>query len=49
MLMVVTVRGVLGFLGVGVIELGVQVCDEVVHHEATGALDIVPSKVNYSM
>ena len=41
-----TVRGVLRFIGVGVIELGAQVCDEVVHREAAGALDIVPSEAN---
>ena len=39
-------RGVLRFLGVGVIELGTQVCDVVVHCEATGALFIVPSEVD---
>ena len=37
----VTVREVLRFLGVGVIKIGVQVCDLVVHREAAGALDIV--------
>ena len=45
----VTVRGVLRFLGFGVVELGAQVCDEIVHHEAAGALDIVPSEVNASI
>ena len=45
----VTVRGVLRFLGVGVIKIGVQVCDLVVHREAAGALDIVPSEVNYNI
>ena len=45
----VTVRGVLRFLGVGVIKIGVQVCDLVVHREAAGALDIVPSEVNSSI
>ena len=45
----VPVRGVLRFLGVGVIELGSQVCDLVVHREAAGALEIVPSEVNYSI
>ena len=45
----VTVRGVLRFLGVGVIKIGVQVCDLVVHREAAGALEIVPSEVNYSI
>ena len=42
----VTVRRALRFLGIGVIELGAQVCDVVVHREAEGALDIVPSEVN---
>ena len=42
----VPVRGVLRFLGVGVIKLGAQVCDEVVHREDEGALSIVPSEVN---
>ena len=41
-----TVRGVLRFFGVGVIELGTQVCDVVVHREEAGALGIVPSKFN---
>ena len=45
----VTVRGVLRFLGVGVIELGAQVCDLVVHREAAGVLDIVPSEFNPSI
>ena len=45
----VTVRGVLRFLGVGVIELGAQVFDVVVHREAAGALGIVPSAVNSSL
>ena len=45
----VVVRGVLRFLWVGVIELGAQVCDVVVHCEASGALDIVPSEVNSSI
>ena len=45
----VTVREVLRFLGVGVIKIGVQVCDLVVHREAAGALDIVPSEVNSSI
>ena len=45
----VTVRGVLRLLGVGVTELGAQVCDEVVHREAAGALGIVPSEVNSSI
>ena len=45
----VMVRGVLRFLGVGVIKIGVQVCDLVVHREAAGALDIVPSEVNFSI
>ena len=39
-----TVREVLRCFGVGVIELGAQVCDQVVHSEAAGALDIVPSE-----
>ena len=39
-------RGVLSFLVVGVIKLGAQVCDEVVHREAAGALEIAPSEVN---
>ena len=42
-------RGVLRFLGVGVIKLGAHVCDVVVHREAAGALDIVPSEVNSSI
>ena len=42
----VTVRGVLRCIGVGVIELGAQFCDEVVYCETAGALDIVPSEVN---
>ena len=45
----VKVRGVLRFLGVGVIELGAQVCDVVFHCEAAGALDVVPSEVNSSI
>ena len=45
----VTVRGVLRFLGVGVIKIGVQVCDLVVHREAAGALAMVPSEVNLSI
>ena len=45
----VTVRGVLRFLGVGVIKLGAQVCDVVVHCGAEGAIDIVPSEVNSSI
>ena len=45
----VMVRGVLRFLGVGVIKLGAQVCDVVVHCEAAGALGIVPSEVNSSI
>ena len=45
----VTVRGVMRFLGVGVIELGAQVCDVVVHCEAADALYIVPSEVNSSI
>ena len=45
----VTVKGVLRFLGVGVIELGAQVCDIVVYREAAGALDIVPSEFNSSI
>ena len=44
-----TVRGVLRFLGVGVVELGAQVCDLVAHREAAGALDIFPSEVNSSI
>ena len=44
----VTVRGVLRFLGVGVIKLGVQGCDEVFHREDSGALSIAPSEVNSS-
>ena len=42
----VMVRGVLRFLGVGVIELGAQVFDVVFHLEAAGALEIVPSEGN---
>ena len=42
----VTVRGVMRFLGVGVIKLGMQLCDVVAHSEAADALDIVPSEVN---
>ena len=45
----VTVRGVLRFPGVGVIKLGAQVFDVVVHCEAAGALDIVPSEINSSI
>ena len=45
----VTVRVVLRFLRVGVIERGAQVCDEVVHREAAGVIDIFPSEVNYSI
>ena len=45
----VMVRGVLRFLGVGVIEIGAQVCYVVVNHEAAGTLDIVPSEVNSSI
>ena len=42
-------RGVLRLLGVGVIELDARVCDVVVHCEAEGALDMVPSEVNSSI
>ena len=45
----VMVRGVMRFLGVGVIKLGPQVCDVVVHREAVGALVIFPSEVNSSI
>ena len=45
----VPMRGVLRFLGVGVIEISTQVCDVVFHREAAGALDIVPSEVNSSI
>ena len=45
----VTVRRVMRFFGVGVIKLGTQVCDEVVHREAAGAFGIVPSEVNSSI
>ena len=40
---------VLSFIGVGVIELGAQVSDVVVHREAAGALGIVSSEVNSSI
>ena len=36
----VSVRGVLMFLGFGLIKLGAQVCDLVVHSEATGPLSL---------
>ena len=36
----VTVRRVMRFFGVGVIKLGTQVCDLVVHSEATGPLSL---------
>ena len=39
----------LRFLGVGVIKIDAQVCDVVVHREAAGALDIVPSEVHSSI
>ena len=39
----------LRFIGVGVTEVGAQVCDEFVHREAAGALDIVQNEVNYSI
>ena len=45
----VAVRGVLMFIGVGLIELGAQFFDEVVHREAAGAFYIVPSEVNSSI
>ena len=45
----VSARRMLRFLGVGLIELGAQVCDVVVHGEAAGALDMVPSEVNSSI
>ena len=45
----VTVKGLRRFIGVGLIELGAQVFDEVVHREAAGVIDIFPSEVNYSI
>ena len=43
------VRGVLRFIEVGVNKLGAQICSEVLHYEASGALDIVLGEVNSSI
>ena len=42
----VLVGRVLSFLGVGMVELGAQLSDVVVHRQAAGALGVVPGEVD---